>query len=226
MPEIPGSQVVTVAPAASGAGLPTAGDLERAAAFQSQAPDPAWIASIANSLFRGLPIDPVMGTGASLPSAPVFAGDAVIAQVHDAPNAAPPVSPNLTPGASGVPGPGASAPAAPVMAYQPLPRAGDPNPPAAVPPSVEKGETVPFSPPFAGVTDMPTAAAQPGFLSEVNLASLPSTLGGAMAIIPTFDGGISYGGPGASLPSTFSLRRRLRRRQGRRHPLRSMLSRH
>jgi cysteine desulfurase / selenocysteine lyase len=203
MPELPGSQVMSVAPGASGAGLPSAGDLERAAAFQRQAPDPAWIASIANSLFRGLPVDPITGAGASLPSGPVFAGDTVASQVQDAPNAPPPVSPNLTPGASGVPGPGASAAAAQLQAYQPLTRAGDPNPAAAVPPSGEKGETAPYSaPPFAGITDMPAAAAQSGFLSEANLASLPSTVGGAMAIIPSFDGGIPYGGPGASLPST------------------------
>ena len=39
------------------------------------------------------------------------------------------------------------------------------------------------------------------FASDADLASLPSTLGGAMSIIPAFDSGIPNGGPGAALPS-------------------------
>ena len=78
MPELPGSRAVTVGPNGSAGALPLGGDLESAAASESQAPDPARIASIANSLFRGVPTDAATGPGASLPSAPVFTVDALI----------------------------------------------------------------------------------------------------------------------------------------------------
>jgi len=65
-------------------------EFERAAAAQASAPDPAWIASIANSLFRGVRVDAPPGPGASLPSAPAFAHEPVIASVPGAPGAAPP----------------------------------------------------------------------------------------------------------------------------------------
>ena len=38
-------------------------EFERSAAAQASAPDPAWIASIANSLFRGVAIDAPPGPG-------------------------------------------------------------------------------------------------------------------------------------------------------------------
>jgi len=138
MPELPGSRAVTVGPSGSAGALPLGGDLESAAASESQAPDPAWIAAIANSLFRGLPAEGLAGPGASLPSAPVFAVDALTAQVPGIPIAAPPASPNLTPGASGIPGPGASGPAAHIHAFEPLTTQGQPTPAQAVPPSGEK----------------------------------------------------------------------------------------
>jgi cysteine desulfurase/selenocysteine lyase len=182
--------------------LPLGGALESAAASESQAPDPAWIASIANSLFRGLPVEPMAGPAASLPSAPVLAVDALAAHVPGAPIAAPPLSPNLTPSASGIPGPGSSGPSAEVHAYEPLATQGQPTPAQAVPPSGEKGETAPsVVPPFAGITDMPAAAAQPGFASEADLASLPSTLGGAMSIIPHLGNVGAPTGASAGVPS-------------------------
>ncbi len=85
-------------------GLPRGDTLERAAAREGQAPDPAWIASIANSLFKVAPGDPVIGPGASLPSAPVYAVEPIIAQIPGAPVSAPPLSPNLTPGRLGCAG--------------------------------------------------------------------------------------------------------------------------
>ena len=90
MPELPGSRVMMVGPGASVGSLPVGGELERVSAGESQAPDPAWIASIANALFSGLPGESVTGPGASPPSVPVFAVDALSAQVPGAPNAAPP----------------------------------------------------------------------------------------------------------------------------------------
>ena len=47
MPELPGSRVMMVGPGASAGTLPVGGELERVAATESQAPDPAWVASIA-----------------------------------------------------------------------------------------------------------------------------------------------------------------------------------
>jgi cysteine desulfurase/selenocysteine lyase len=205
MPELPGSRAVTVGPSGSAGALPLGGDLESAAASESQAPDPAWIAAIANSLFRGLPAEGLAGPGASLPSAPVFAVDALTAQVPGIPIAAPPASPNLTPGASGIPGPGASGPAAHIHAFEPLTTQGQPTPAQAVPPSGEKGASAPSVPAVpvsaASTRDVQIGNPQPMFASDADLASLPSTLGGAMSIIPSFDGGIPNGGPGAALPS-------------------------
>jgi len=181
-------------------------EFERAAAAQVSAPDPAWIASIADSLFRGVPVDAPPGAGARLPSAPVFAHEPVIASVPGAPGAAPPVSPNLTPGAAGVPTPGATVPASPVHAYEPLARASESVlAAAAAQPSGEKGAAgvapaLP-SPPLssAGPSQFPSGAQ----LSEIDLAAIPSTLGGAMSVLPSLDNlGLLNGGPGASLPST------------------------
>ena len=86
MPELPGSRVMMVGPGASVGSLPVGGELERVSAGESQAPDPAWIASIANTLFSGSLGESVTGPGAS---PPVFAVDALSAQVPGAPNAAP-----------------------------------------------------------------------------------------------------------------------------------------
>jgi cysteine desulfurase/selenocysteine lyase len=179
-------------------------ELERAAAAQASAPDPAWIASIANSLFRGVPVDAPPGP-ASLPSAPVFAHEPVIASVPGAPGAAPPVSPSLTPGAAGVPAPGASVPASPVYAYEPLAAASESAPAAAAAqPSGETGAAgaAPASPspplPSAGPTRFQSGAQ----LSELDLAFVPSTLGGVMSVLPSLDNlGLLNSGPGASLPS-------------------------
>ena len=180
-------------------------ELERAAAAQASAPDPARIASIANSLFRGVPVDAPPGPGASLPSAPVFAHEPVIASVPGAPGAAPPVSPSLTPGAAGVPAPGASVPASPVYAYEPLAAASESAPAAAAAqPSGEKGAAgaAPASPspplPSAGPPRFQSGAQ----LSELDLAFVPSTLGGVMSVLPSLDNlGLLNSGPGASLPS-------------------------
>jgi cysteine desulfurase / selenocysteine lyase len=180
-------------------------EFERAAAASVSAPDPAWIALIANSLFRGVPVDTPPGAGASLPSAQVFAHEPVIASVPGAPSAAPPVSPDLTPSAAGVPTPGASVPASPVHAYEPLAAASESGPAAvAAQPSGEKGAAgaVPASPssplPPAGPPQFPSGTQ----LSELHLAVIPSTLGGAMSVLPALDNlGLLNGGPGASLPS-------------------------
>ena len=180
-------------------------EFERAAAAQASAPDPAWIASIANSLFRGAPVDAPPGPGASLPSAPAFAHEPAIASVPGAPGAAPPVSPSLTPGAAGLPGLGASAPASPVHAYEPLAAASELGPAAAAAqPSGEKGAAgvAPASPslplPSAGPPQLPSGAQ----LTELDLALVPSTLGGAMSVLPSLDKlGLLNGGLGASLPS-------------------------
>jgi cysteine desulfurase/selenocysteine lyase len=180
-------------------------EFERAAAAQASAPDPAWIASIANSLFRGAPVDAPPGPGASLPSAPAFAHEPAIASVPGAPGAAPPVSPSLTPGAAGLPGLGASAPASPVHAYEPLAAASESGPAAAAAqPSGEKGAAgvAPASPslplPSAGPPQLPSGAQ----LTELDLALVPSTLGGAMSVLPSLDKlGLLNGGLGASLPS-------------------------
>ena len=185
-------------------GLPRGDTLERAASVESQAPDPAWIAAIANSLFKVAPGEPPGGPGASLPSAPVYAVEPVIAQIPGAPVSAPPVSPNLTPGASGVPGPGASPPASPIHAYEPLTTTGSPTPNQAVPPSGEKGSSGPalIPPlPLAGRPDFPAGGVPTGFLSEADLAAVPGTLGGAMSLIPPLNGAGPYGAPSAGLPT-------------------------
>ena len=67
MPELPGSRVMMVGPGASVGSFPVGGELERVSAGESQAPDPAWIASIANTLFSGSLGELVMGPGASPP---------------------------------------------------------------------------------------------------------------------------------------------------------------
>ena len=181
MPELPGSRVMMVGPGASVGSLPVGGELERVSAGESQAPDPAWIASIANALFSGSPGESVTGPGASPPSVPVFAVDALSAQVPGAPNAAP-LAPSATPtpGASGVPGPGAAGPSAPLHAYEPLTTQGQPTPAQAVPPSGEKGTSGPYvpAPPVSvgSVSDFPIGSPQPAFVAEADLASLPSTL--------------------------------------------------
>jgi cysteine desulfurase / selenocysteine lyase len=203
MPKLPGSRTMTVGPETPTGSLPVGAEFERVAAAESQAPDPAWIASIANSLFNGWPS---VGPGASLPSAPVFAIDPLAAQVPGAPIAAPPASAiTLTPGASGVPGPGAARPSAPLHAYEPFTRQGQPTPPQVVPPSGEKGTSGPYVPappvPVGSVSDSPVGSPQPVLASEADLASLPSTLGGVISVVPPSDGGISYGGPGASRPA-------------------------
>ncbi len=172
---------------------------EREAAASASAPDPARIAAIANSLFQGLPVEPPPGPGASLPAVPVFAAEPLMAAIPGAPQSAPPVSPNLTPGISGVPMPGASMPSAPVQSYEPLSSA-EPGPAtaASLQPSGEKGASgqLPVS-----TAPLPTPGV-PGFLSEADLASLPSTLGGAMSVIPPLgDPGFPSGGPGASFGS-------------------------
>src|SRR6185312_9519591 len=100
MPELPGSRAMRVGPSGSAGALPLGGELENLAASESQAPDPAFIASIANALFRGLPAENLAGPGANLPSAPVYTPDALAARSSHVPNAAPPASPNLTPAAS------------------------------------------------------------------------------------------------------------------------------
>jgi cysteine desulfurase / selenocysteine lyase len=207
MPELPSR--AWAAPGASAATPPSADSLERAAALEGQAPDPAWIASIANSLFRGLSSDPVPLPGASLPSAPVFAVDPIVASIPGTPSSVPPVSSNLTPGAAGVPGPGASLPSAPVEAYEPLNTASASAPAAgAAQPSGEKGAAgaLPTSPspplPVGGPPRLPSGAQ----MSGADLAAIPSTLGGAMSVIPSLDElGLFNGGPGASLPASPSV---------------------
>ena len=54
MPELPGSRVDEVGPNGSAGALPLGGELESAAASESQAPDPAWIASIAKCSVQGI----------------------------------------------------------------------------------------------------------------------------------------------------------------------------
>jgi cysteine desulfurase/selenocysteine lyase len=188
MPDYPGSQ----------AGLPTGDAIERTAALDGRAPDPAWIAAIANSLFKVVPGDAMTGAGASLPSAPIYAIEPVIAQIPGVPASAPPVSPNLTPGATGAPGPGASTASVPVHGYEPLTKLGTPTPAEAIPPSGEKGSPSPVVVPplpYASAPDFPGAGAPTGFLSEADLAAVPGTLGGAMAIIPPLNGSTPYGAP-------------------------------
>ena len=191
MPELPGS-------------MPLADTLERAAALEGQAPDPAWVAAIANSLFKTAPGEPPSGPGANLPSAPVYAVEPLIAQIPGVPVSVPPVSPNLTPGATGVPGPGASTASVPVHGYEPLNKTGTPTPAETVPPSGEQGSSSSVVVPplsFASAPDVPTVAAPTGFLSEADLAALPGTLGGVMAIIPPLNGSTPYGAPSAGPPS-------------------------
>src|SRR5262249_45511053 len=122
-----------------------------------------------------------------------------------APAAAPPLSPNLTPGVAGVPISGASAPSAPAHAYEPLAASSESLPTAAAArPSAEKAAAgavlVSPSPPLpaAALPQFPSGAQ----LSETDLALIPSTLGGAMAVVPSLDNlGLSNGSPGATLPS-------------------------
>jgi cysteine desulfurase/selenocysteine lyase len=153
--------------------VPSASDLERGAASGSQASDPAWVASIANALFRGIEAEPsVPGAGAALPSAPVFAGEPVAPQIP-----AVGVAPSFAPvpqAAPVAPAPGASVASVPLHAPEPL-----------------------------ATTDIPSGLVPAtGFPSEAELAALPSTLGGAMSLIPPLDvPGLPTGGPGASLPS-------------------------
>ena len=125
-------------------------EFERAAAAQASAPDPAWIASIANSLFRGVPVDAPPGPGASLPSAPAFAHEPVMASVPGAPRrrtaGVAKSDARLQPACRR---PGASVPASPVHAYEPLAAASESVPAAAAAQlSGEKGAAgaVPASP--------------------------------------------------------------------------------
>lgn len=182
-------------------------EYERAATADASAPDPALIASIANSLFRGVPVDAPPGPGASLPASPAFAVEPVAAAIPGVPNAAPPLSPNLTPGVSGVPMPGASLPSAPVNAVEPLANAALPGTPvaaAAAQPSGEKGAA--GAVPISASPPLPASGTPivPGFPNEADLSLIASSLGGVMSLVPSFhEPGLPGGGtgPGASFPS-------------------------
>jgi cysteine desulfurase/selenocysteine lyase len=166
-------------PPGAPATLPTGRELERFAAAETEAPDPAWIASIANSLFRGIETSPAAGAGANVPSVQVFSAEPIVGQrpvvAEVAPSYAP--TPQAVPemGRTQVPAPGAELPSVPLHAPEPL-----------------------------ATTDIPAGLAGPNaFPSEADLAALPSTLGGAMAIVPPLDvPGLPSGGPGAVPPST------------------------
>lgn len=203
MPEFSGTRTIGAGPGASVEALPVGAELERSAAAGSQAPDPAWIASLANAMFAGGPAVSMAGPGASPPSVPVFAAEPVVAQV---PIAALPVL--AAPLSTGGPGPGMAAPAAQIHAYEPLTVQGQPTPAEMVPPSGEKGTSGPSLPsqpvPVTTVSDFPLGSPQPAFVSEADLASLPSTLGGAMSIIPSIANGLPHAGasqpPAPSVP--------------------------
>ena len=176
---LPGSRVMRVGPGASVGSFPLGGELERASAGESQAPDPAWIASIANALFSGLPGESVTGPGASSPSVPAFAVDALSAQVPGAPNTAPP-APSITP----MPGQAACQGRAPQgrrrrCTRRAIDNSGSADTGTSRSAKWREGTSGPYmlAPPVSvgSVSDFPVGSPQPAFVSEADLASLPSS---------------------------------------------------
>jgi cysteine desulfurase / selenocysteine lyase len=153
-----------------GGTLPGAGSLESANALQSGAPDPAWIAQLANSLFSEFPGGPLPAAGASQPTLPSLAADPGTKIAPGFPPFEPPLSPATAPGAPftvpSSPG-GASQPSAPVYVFETLPSG------AVAPPSSPFGATVPSAPIFAYEPSRPGAWAPPSSLSGVSQPSAP-----------------------------------------------------
>ena len=192
MPELPGS-------------LPRADTLERAAASRASAPDPAWIAAIANSLFRGAPGEPPRAGGEPALGACLRPSSLLSRQMPGAAGSvhrrfrrilrpAPPAYRDLararlqsrSMAMSRLNKTGTPAPAETVLA---LWRAGQPEP---------CGRRRRFLRAALPISDRRRANR---FLSEADLAALPGTLGGVMSIIPPLNGSTPYGGPSAGLPS-------------------------
>jgi cysteine desulfurase / selenocysteine lyase len=171
-------------------------------------PDAATIARLANAFYAGAPSSPMPGPGAALPSAPVFAAEPMYNSLPGVPALQLPLSPNLNPGLPPFPFPasGAAQPSAPVFAVEPLIAQATSAPtPAAVPASGHKSTqgapAIPAPPsPAFGTTPAAVVPYTPGIPSEADLASLPSSLGGIMSLVPRFEperGATAAGWPGA-----------------------------
>ena len=226
MPELPGSRAVTSRPQRVGRSVAAWWRPRSAAASESSG-----AGSRLDRRDRQLAVQGLAGRGSRRPGRQPAFGAGVRCRCLDravpgAPIAAPSASPNLTPGASGVPGPGASGPAAHVHAYEPLTTQGQPTPAKPCRRRVKR-EHRPVRagcPRSRSARDVPIGNATAMFASDADLASLPSTLGGAMSIIPSFRRRHSRWRTrrGAAVgtcqrgPATSSLRRRRRPRLGRR----------
>lgn len=159
-------------------------------------PDAATIARLANAFYAAPPSQPLPGPGAALPSAPVFAAEPLYNSIPGTPALTLPLSPNLNPGLPPVPMPssGAAQPSAHVFALEPLvAQVQSPASPPTVTPQAEnvgRGDS-PGAPVAIAASEAPaTMGADPNF------ASLPFSLGDALAFVPSFDDVASPYGPG------------------------------
>jgi cysteine desulfurase/selenocysteine lyase len=148
--------------------LPQTGSLENEAAALSGAPDPAWIAQLANAFYNDHPGQTVPSGGASQPSPSLSDADPHVSSNRASPMFDAPLSPSeassapfLVPNPSG----GASQPSAPIYAYEAL------RPGAYSPPTSPSGGAVPSTPVHAIETGRPTAYLPP---SSPSGASAPS----------------------------------------------------
>jgi cysteine desulfurase / selenocysteine lyase len=156
------------------AGVPQGGQLENGTAAFAGAPDAATIARMANALFSGQPGNPGPLPGAAFPSAPVFAAEPHYSSIPGTPAANPPLTPNNNPGLNALPIPrtGAARPSAPVFA-----------PDAAAPFSLSLPSTAALP-----VSPSPAAPQTPNAIPrDIDLASLPNSLGSDLSFVPQLD---------------------------------------
>ncbi len=183
-PSDPAAAAASATQGAPTGATPGASELTQFAPQVPGVPDAATIARLANAFYAGGPSSPMPGPGAALPSAPVFAAEPIYNSLPGVPALQLPLSPNLNPGLPPFPFPssGAAQPSAPVFAVEPL---------------------------IAQATSAPTPAAVPasGDKSEADLASLPSSLGGIMSLVPRFEperGATAAGWPSAVPGSAYA----------------------
>jgi hypothetical protein len=141
-----------------GGALPGAGSLEGVSAALSGAPDPAWIAQLANSIFNESPGAALPAAGASQPSMSATAADPHLSANPGAPGLEAPISPSQAPAAPFLiptPSGGAGQPSAPIYAYEP----GRPS--AYLPPSSPSGGALAAAPFQAYEPSRPTAYLPP-----------------------------------------------------------------
>jgi cysteine desulfurase / selenocysteine lyase len=194
-PSDPAAAAASAAQGAPSGATPGTSELSQLAPQVPGVPDAATIARLANAFYTGAPSSPLPGPGAALPSAPVFAVEPIYNSLPGVPALQLPLSPNLNPGLPPFPFPasGAAQPSAPVFAVEPLIAQGTNTPtPGTIRPDkfTQGAAAIPASSsPAFGTTPSAAAPFALGIPSETDLASLPSSLGGIISLVPRFEPG-------------------------------------